>query len=136
LPFSLGQRIGLVGPGFGGELRIDDAQPGANAAYRVGEFAENLGYPLDLRQVNCSVSRQGVIRGIHFTDVPPGQAKYVFCPSGALLDVIVAGLTDSENVSTTCALRPTFAVPFAGEMVTVGGVVSTVFAVVKVPPLL
>jgi dTDP-4-dehydrorhamnose 3,5-epimerase len=39
--------------------------------------------------VNCSVSGKGVIRGIHFTDVPPGQAKYVFCPSGALLDVIV-----------------------------------------------
>jgi dTDP-4-dehydrorhamnose 3,5-epimerase len=58
-------------------------------AYRIGEFTEDLGYPLDLRQVNWSVSRQGVIRGIHFTEVPPGQAKYVFCPSGALLDVIV-----------------------------------------------
>ncbi len=58
-------------------------------AYRVGEFTRDLGYPVDLRQVNCSVSRQGVIRGIHFTEVPPGQAKYVFCPSGALLDVIV-----------------------------------------------
>ena len=31
----------------------------------------------------------GVVRGIHFTAVPPGQAKYVFCPKGALLDVIV-----------------------------------------------
>jgi dTDP-4-dehydrorhamnose 3,5-epimerase len=60
-----------------------------NEWYRIGEFTEGLGYPLDLRQVNCSVSRQGVIRGIHFTEVPPGQAKYVFCPSGALLDVIV-----------------------------------------------
>jgi dTDP-4-dehydrorhamnose 3,5-epimerase len=58
-------------------------------AYRVGEFTEDLGYPLDLRQVNCSVSRRGVIRGIHFTEVPPGQAKYVFCPAGALLDVVV-----------------------------------------------
>jgi dTDP-4-dehydrorhamnose 3,5-epimerase len=57
--------------------------------YRVGDFAGDLGYPLDLRQVNCSVSQQGVIRGIHFTAVPPGQAKYVFCPSGALLDVVV-----------------------------------------------
>jgi len=58
-------------------------------AYRVGEFAADLGYPLNLQQVNTSVSRQGVIRGIHYTRVPPGQAKYVFCPSGALLDVIV-----------------------------------------------
>jgi dTDP-4-dehydrorhamnose 3,5-epimerase len=60
-----------------------------NEWFRGGEFEEDLGYSLDLRQVNCSVSRQGVIRGIHFTDVPPGQAKYVFCPSGAILDVIV-----------------------------------------------
>ncbi|HXW43616.1 MAG TPA: dTDP-4-dehydrorhamnose 3,5-epimerase [Streptosporangiaceae bacterium] len=60
-----------------------------NEAYRIGEFTADLGYPLDLQQVNTSVSRQGVIRGIHYTQVPPGQAKYVFCPSGALLDVIV-----------------------------------------------
>ena len=29
------------------------------------------------------------MRGIHFADVPPSQAKYVTCPSGALLDVVV-----------------------------------------------
>jgi dTDP-4-dehydrorhamnose 3,5-epimerase len=58
-------------------------------AYGLAEFTADLGYALDLRQVNCSVSRRGVVRGIHFTAVPPGQAKYVFCPSGALLDVIV-----------------------------------------------
>ena len=57
--------------------------------YALAEFTRDLGYPLDLRQVNASVSRPGVVRGIHFTDVPPGQAKYVFCPKGALLDVIV-----------------------------------------------
>jgi dTDP-4-dehydrorhamnose 3,5-epimerase len=60
-----------------------------NEYYRIGEFAGDLGYPLDLHQVNCSVSKQGVVRGIHFTEVPPGQAKYVFCPSGALVDVVV-----------------------------------------------
>ena len=35
------------------------------------------------------MSAAGVVRGIHFADVPPGQAKYVTCPSGAVLDVIV-----------------------------------------------
>jgi dTDP-4-dehydrorhamnose 3,5-epimerase len=29
------------------------------------------------------------LRGIHFADVPPSQAKYVTCPKGAVLDVIV-----------------------------------------------
>ena len=40
-------------------------------------------------QVNQSISARGVIRGVHFADVPPGQAKYVYCARGALLDVIV-----------------------------------------------
>jgi dTDP-4-dehydrorhamnose 3,5-epimerase len=60
-----------------------------NEWFRHEEFTADLGYQLELRQVNCSVSRAGVVRGIHVTRVPPGQAKYVFCPSGALLDVIV-----------------------------------------------
>src|ERR1700691_5816571 len=46
-------------------------------------------HPLDVAQANCSVSRKGVIRGIHFSDVPPGQAKYVTCVSGAILDIVV-----------------------------------------------
>lgn len=58
-------------------------------AFRGAEFAADLGYRLDVAQVNCSVSRRGVIRGIHYADVPPGQAKYVTCVSGAILDVVV-----------------------------------------------
>ena len=58
-------------------------------AFRGAEFAADLGYRLDVAQVNTSVSRRGVIRGIHYADVPPGQAKYVTCLSGAILDVVV-----------------------------------------------
>ena len=57
--------------------------------FRGAEFAAGLGYRLDVAQVNCSVSRRGVIRGIHYADVPPGQAKYVTCVAGAILDVVV-----------------------------------------------
>lgn len=52
-------------------------------------FAEAVGHPLDLQQANMSVSAAGVLRGIHFADVPPSQAKYVTCPKGAVLDVVV-----------------------------------------------
>lgn len=45
--------------------------------------------PLSLAQANLSQSRAGVVRGIHYADVPPGQAKYVTCPAGAVLDVVV-----------------------------------------------
>lgn len=57
--------------------------------FKAGPFADAAGHPLDLRQANMSVSAAGVLRGIHFADVPPGQAKYVTCPKGAVLDVVV-----------------------------------------------
>jgi dTDP-4-dehydrorhamnose 3,5-epimerase len=52
-------------------------------------FQQAVGHRLDLQQANCSVSAAGVLRGIHFADVPPGQAKYVYCTRGAVLDVVV-----------------------------------------------
>lgn len=57
--------------------------------FRGSELAGTLGYQMDFAQANCSVSRRGVLRGIHFADVPPGQAKYVSCVRGAILDVVV-----------------------------------------------
>ncbi len=57
--------------------------------YRAERMADALGYSLELAQVNCSVSARGVLRGIHFAEVPPGQAKYVTCIAGAGLDVVV-----------------------------------------------
>jgi len=57
--------------------------------YRFDLLAEAIGHPLDLRQANTSVSKKGVVRGIHFADVPRGQAKYVTVTHGAVLDYVV-----------------------------------------------
>jgi dTDP-4-dehydrorhamnose 3,5-epimerase len=57
--------------------------------YRFDHLAEAVGHPLRLAQANMSVSARGVVRGVHFADVPAGQAKYVSCVSGSVLDVIV-----------------------------------------------
>lgn len=57
--------------------------------YRAEVLAAAVGHPLALAQANCSVSARGVVRGVHFADVPPSQAKYVTCLSGAVLDVVV-----------------------------------------------
>jgi dTDP-4-dehydrorhamnose 3,5-epimerase len=35
------------------------------------------------------VSSAGTLRGVHFAQLPPSQAKYVTCLSGAVLDVVV-----------------------------------------------
>jgi dTDP-4-dehydrorhamnose 3,5-epimerase len=57
--------------------------------YRFEQLGAEVGHPLRLAQGNLSVSARGVVRGIHFADVPPGQAKYVTCTRGAVLDVVV-----------------------------------------------
>jgi dTDP-4-dehydrorhamnose 3,5-epimerase len=58
-------------------------------AFKADVFAEAVGHRFDLKQMNISVSRAGTVRGVHFADVPPGQAKYVQCLAGRILDVVV-----------------------------------------------
>lgn len=57
--------------------------------FKTEPLTAALGHPLSLAQANLSVSAAGVVRGIHFADVPPGQAKYVTCVAGSVLDVVV-----------------------------------------------
>ena len=57
--------------------------------FRTDRFSEAAGHPFTIAQANCSVSSAGTVRGIHFAQLPPSQAKYVTCPSGAILDVVV-----------------------------------------------
>ena len=57
--------------------------------YRADVLSGATGFGLTLAQANHSVSARGVLRGVHFALVPPGQAKYVYCPSGRVLDIVV-----------------------------------------------
>jgi dTDP-4-dehydrorhamnose 3,5-epimerase len=54
-----------------------------------GGFTAFAGHRLDVRQANCSVSAAGVLRGLHFAQLPPSQAKYVTCVAGSVFDVVV-----------------------------------------------
>jgi dTDP-4-dehydrorhamnose 3,5-epimerase len=74
--------------------------------YFVGSELESvIGHRLDLHQANLSVSAAGVVRGIHFAQVPPSQAKYVSCPSGAVLDVVVDLRTGSPTYGEWDSVR-------------------------------
>jgi dTDP-4-dehydrorhamnose 3,5-epimerase len=57
--------------------------------FRADRLDEATGHRFVPVQANQSISRRGVLRGLHYADVPPGQAKYVCCLSGAVLDVVV-----------------------------------------------
>ncbi|GLB64877.1 DTDP-4-dehydrorhamnose 3,5-epimerase RmlC [Dietzia sp. NCCP-2495] len=69
--------------------QIADDRGVFHEAFTDSAFREMTGHRFDLAQVNVSVSGEGVLRGLHFAEVPPGQAKYVSCPSGTVFDVVV-----------------------------------------------
>jgi dTDP-4-dehydrorhamnose 3,5-epimerase len=58
-------------------------------SFRQDRLAEVTGRPLAVRQTNVSVSSRGTVRGIHFADVPPSQAKYVTALAGSFVDYVI-----------------------------------------------
>jgi dTDP-4-dehydrorhamnose 3,5-epimerase len=58
-------------------------------SFRGDRLAEAVGHRLDVSQTNVSVSSRGTIRGVHFADVPPSQAKYVTALSGSFIDFVI-----------------------------------------------
>jgi dTDP-4-dehydrorhamnose 3,5-epimerase len=57
--------------------------------FREDAFVESTGHRFNLAQANCSVSSAGTLRGIHFAQLPPSQAKFVTSVHGSALDVVV-----------------------------------------------
>jgi dTDP-4-dehydrorhamnose 3,5-epimerase len=57
--------------------------------FRVDHLAKHIGHEMQVRQTNISVSTAGALRGIHYSDVPPSQAKYVTATSGVFVDYVV-----------------------------------------------
>ena len=66
-----------------------DARGSFHEGFRAAQFTEHLGYPFDVAQANVSRSSRDVVRGIHLAEVPPGQAKFVSCLAGEVVDVLV-----------------------------------------------
>ena len=73
--------------------------------YRFEDLHSALGHRLQLAQANVSVSRAGTVRGVHYADTPPGQAKYVTCVRGAVWDVIVDIRVGSPDFGRWDAVR-------------------------------
>ncbi|MFF7971868.1 dTDP-4-dehydrorhamnose 3,5-epimerase [Streptomyces sp. NPDC007905] len=73
--------------------------------FKGERFQDSLGQGLRLAQANCSRSARGTLRGIHYASVPPGQAKYVTCVAGAVLDVVVDIRTGSPTFGKWEAVR-------------------------------
>jgi dTDP-4-dehydrorhamnose 3,5-epimerase len=73
--------------------------------FRADLLEAATGMAFAVRQANHSVSARGVVRGVHFAAVPPGQAKLVYCPRGAVLDVVVDVRAGSPTYGEHAAVR-------------------------------
>jgi dTDP-4-dehydrorhamnose 3,5-epimerase len=57
--------------------------------FKSAEVLAATGIDFRVGQANISMSARGVVRGIHYSLADGGQAKWVTCVSGAIVDVIV-----------------------------------------------
>ncbi len=73
--------------------------------FKAQALEDALGHPFRVAQANHSVSSRGTLRGVHFADVPPSQAKYVYCTRGAVLDVVVDIRVGSPTFGVSDAVR-------------------------------
>jgi len=77
--------------------RFDDDRGFFNVPFNTEEFHSKTGIDFKIVQENESMSKKGVIRGLHFQKPPYEQAKLVRCVYGQVLDVIVDIRPDSPS---------------------------------------
>lgn len=66
-------------------------------AFNKRILEDTLGYEVDFVQDNVSISKYGVIRGLHYQEAPFAQAKLVFVTRGKVQDVVVDLRKDSPT---------------------------------------
>ena len=57
--------------------------------FKSADVKNVTGRDFGIEQANISQSQRGVIRGIHYSLAPQGQAKWITCVNGSIRDVIV-----------------------------------------------
>ncbi len=57
--------------------------------FKAPQFETITGRSFVVAQANMSRSARGTLRGIHFADVPIGQAKYITCVVGSIVDFVI-----------------------------------------------
>lgn len=73
--------------------------------FRADKLADYIGHEMRVMQTNISVSSKGAVRGIHYADVPPSQAKYVTAVGGSFIDFIVDIRVGSPTFGQWCSVK-------------------------------
>ena len=66
-----------------------DTRGSFTEAFKQNTFEKIVGRKIDFCQDNCTTSRKGVIRGLHYQLPPFSQSKLVSVIQGKVLDVVV-----------------------------------------------
>lgn len=90
-------QLKVVGASLVKPKRFSDDRGYFQENFKLSKLEETFGFTFEVKQVNQSMSAAGVVRGIHWADVPPGQRKYVTVQSGAILDFVVDLRTESPT---------------------------------------
>jgi dTDP-4-dehydrorhamnose 3,5-epimerase len=78
-------------------VRFPDSRGNFQEQFKESVIQSELGRGFRVLQANQSVSNKGVVRGIHWTASPTGQAKYLSCVKGSIWDVYVDLRKDSST---------------------------------------
>lgn len=89
--------LGLEGAWLASSPVWADTRGNFREWFKITNVMEVTGLDFSVAQANLSESMCGVVRGIHYSVTPVGQAKWVTCISGAIKDVVV----DLRNDSAT-----------------------------------
>jgi dTDP-4-dehydrorhamnose 3,5-epimerase len=81
--------LGIEGAWLAESKAWPDSRGHLREWFKYSDIVNQTGIDFKVEQANISVSKKGVIRGIHYSNAPEGQAKWVTCVKGAIRDVIV-----------------------------------------------
>ncbi len=73
--------------------------------FKSADLIGTTGIEFSIQQANVSQSSRGVIRGLHYSLAPKGQAKWVTCAEGSIQDVIVDLRQTSDTFSKSISIK-------------------------------
>lgn len=82
-------RLGIADAWIVDPVRHADERGWFQELFKFSDIQNATGIEFSPVQINVSHSRQGVIRGIHYSLAPEGQAKYVSVMDGEIDDYVV-----------------------------------------------
>ena len=91
------EKLGIDGAWLVTSLVHSDSRGIFYEWFKQEKIKEATGLNFEVAQANISTSGKDVIRGIHYSLAEAGQAKWVTCTSGHIVDVIVDIRPDSNT---------------------------------------